>query len=384
MERGPRDHLEWFVAADERALERLTPDWRELARSVASPTIFGSPDWVWAWWQHFGANRRLHVAGARRGGRLVALAPLCTRHGIGLRVRHFLGAEEADVGSFLLAPGAESLAPGLARVALGQDGWDICDLWCVPAGSVTARALETILADREVAHELTPLTVNPVVNVRDDQWTRGASRSMLKNLRRQRRVLAREGKLRLVMPTDTDEVEAALDDLRAHHAERWHRRGELSLLQIPRYWAWVRGVTLAAHAGGWLYLRRLTLDDRLVATGIFFLYERRLFFWLAAHDPAFARHAPDMLLTLAVIEDVRGADSADLLDFGQGDEWYKLRWTRDALPLQRVMAWHGLIGRGGHLWHGRLRPWGWAHPGLTRPLRRWKRAVRRALAGVAA
>jgi hypothetical protein len=45
------------------------------------------------------------------------------------------------------------------------------------------------------------------------------------------------------------------------------------------------------------------------------------------------------------------------------------------------MAWRGLRGRAAHLWHGRLRPWGWAHPQLTRPLRRARRALRGAVGG---
>jgi len=373
------DRIEWFVAADEAAVEALADEWRALALAVPAPTVFGSPEWTQAWWRHFGHGRRLHVAGARRGGRLVALAPLCTRKTRGVRVREFLGAEEADLGSFLLAPDAEALAPALARVALGQDGWDLCDLWCVVAGSPTAIALETVLGDREVPHELTPLTVNPVLDLRGDGWATGASRSMVKDLHRQRRVLGRQGKLAFEFPPEGDDVEAALADLRAFHEVRWRAQGEFSRLQLPDYWAWVRGVTLEAHRGGWLYLPRLTLDGQLLATGLYFLYGRRLFYWMGAHDAEFARHSPNGLLTLAVIEDVRSASTADVLDFGQGDEWYKLRWTQETIALERVMAWRGVRGRAAHLWHGRVRPWAWAHPEVTRPVRRWKRAVHRAM-----
>jgi CelD/BcsL family acetyltransferase involved in cellulose biosynthesis len=375
--------VDWFVVEDAAGLARLEPEWRHLAATVSEPVIFAAPEWGLAWWRHFGAGRRLHLAGARRDGRLVALAPLCTTARGGLRIREFLGSEEADVGTLLLAPGEEALAPALARFVVAGK-WDLLDLWCVPEGSLTARALQAALAAAGgVGHETTTLTVNPVLDVRPEEWAAGASRSMLKDLARQQRVLGRQGKLEVVFPADAGEVEAGLEDLRAFHQARWSGQGELSRLQLPGYWGWVRGIALEALRHGWLYLPRLVLDGRLLATGLYFLYGRRLFYWMGAHDHDFARHSPNMLLTLAMIEHLRVTGAADVLDFGRGDEWYKLRWTQSAFALQRVMAWRGVRGRALHVWRGRVRPWAWAHQDLSRPLRRLKRAVQRRLAGSA-
>jgi CelD/BcsL family acetyltransferase involved in cellulose biosynthesis len=371
--------LEWFATDDPGALAALADEWRDLARSGPAPSLFVSPEWTSVWWRLFGATRRPHLVGARRDGKLVALAPLCTRRARGLRVLEFLGAEEADLASFLLAPGEEGLADELARVALRTRGWDLLDFWCVAEGSPTAIALERGLAARGAGHEVRRLTVNPVLDVAAEGWAADASRSMLKDLARQRRVLGRQGKLELVFPDDVEEVEAALAALRDFHHQRWGGQGEMSRLLLPDYWSWVHGLSLEAWRRGWLYLPSVRLDGRPFAIGLFFLYQRRLFYWMGAHDPAFARHSPNLLLILSVIEDLRAAGSADVLDFGQGDEWYKLRWTQAAVPLARIMAWRGVRGRAAHLWHGRLRPWIWAHPRLTRPLRRARRLLRRGL-----
>lgn len=372
--------LEWFVREDPDALAALEPEWQRLVGSMARPPVYSSPEWVRTWWRHFGEGRRLHLVGARRAGELVALAPLCTTRRHGLRVREFLGSEEIDLGSFIAAPDDEALTTGLAQAVLAQEDWDLLDLWCVPAGSPTATALGTVLAARGAGHELLPLTVNPVLDLGPETWAAGASRSMLKDLARQRRVLGRQGKLELVFPRDAEEVDAALGELRTLHAERWRGQQEISRLQLADYWAWIRGIGLEAWRQRWLYLPRLTLDGRTLAVGLYLLYRGRLFYWMGAHDPGLARHSPTLLLTLGVIEDVRSAGTADLLDFGRGDEWYKLRWTQTSLPLLRVMAWRGLRGRAAHLWHARVRPWAWAHQGVARPVRRLKRAVRRLVA----
>jgi CelD/BcsL family acetyltransferase involved in cellulose biosynthesis len=375
------DNLEWFVVTDEAGFRTLAPEWSGLARSIAEPSVFTSPEWIGAWWSRFGAGRRLHVVGARRDGRLVGLAPMCTRHGPGgARIREFLGSEEADLGAVLLAPGEEALAAPLAGAVLDRRGWDLLDLWCVADGSPTAAGIRTALGASGTGHEVTTQTINPVLDLRPDDWDAGASRSMVKDLYRQRRVLGRQDKLEVVFPAGDAEVEAALADLRAFHAVRWGQQGEISRLQLPDYWAWVRAITLTASTAGWLYMPRLMLGDRLLATGLFFLYGRRCFYWMGAHDADFARHSPNGLLILAMIEHLRVTGVADVLDFGRGDEWYKLRWTQTSYPLLRVMAWRGLRGHAAHVWQGRVRPWAWAHQGVSRPIRRAKRAVRRLFA----
>jgi CelD/BcsL family acetyltransferase involved in cellulose biosynthesis len=375
----PVDQLEWFVVEDEAGFRALTPEWARLAATLPQPSHFASPAWTGTWWAHFGAGRRPRLVGARRGGALVALAPLCTRRVGGVRVREFLGSEESDLSSLLLAPGEAALGPTLARAALEGRDWDLASLWCVADGSPTAEAFRGVLAATGARHEVAAMTVNPILDVRGDAWDAGASRSMLKDLARQRRVLGRQAKLEVRFPADVAEIDAALADLRAFHAVRWANQGEVSRLQLPDYWAWMGAITRTAHAEGWLYFPRLVLGERLIATGLYFLYGRRLFYWMGAHDPEFARHSPNGLLTLEVIERLRVTGLADVLDFGRGDESYKLRWTGDSYPLLQVTAYRGVRGRAAFVWQNRVRPWAWAHQSVSRPIRRAKRVVRRLL-----
>ena len=367
--------VQWFVVRGEPELRELEADWRALAESLAEPSLFAAPEWHRVWWSHFGRGRTPHVVGARRDGALVALAPLCTETARGgVRIRQWLGSEEADRQGLLLAPGAEALAPDLMRRALEDPGWDLVDLWCVPARSATGAAWSAAVGDHGVRHEERPLCQNPILDLRTDEWAQGVRREQLG---RKRRALERQGALRLVLPREADAVAAALADLQALHAERWRQAGEISRLTLPSYWAWVQGIAEEARRHGWLYVPRLELDGRLVATGLFVLYRRQLFQWINGHALEFQRHSPFLLLQHAVIEHFRAHDLADVLDFGRGDEWYKSRWTQHAIPLERVMAWRRLRGHGAHVWHGRVRPWAWAHQGWSRPIRRLKRSLSR-------
>jgi CelD/BcsL family acetyltransferase involved in cellulose biosynthesis len=372
------DGLTWFVRDDPTALEELAPEWGQLESSLAEHSIFASPRWGLRWWDHFGRGRALHLIGARRAEELVALAPLCTRRRFGVRIAEFLGSEERDATSVLTAPGQDGLARSVAGLVLDLDDWDLLDLWCVPDGSPTAVAFADALAERGAHYELVQMTRNPVLDLSTDDWDASASRSRLRRLGAKRRALERLGKLELGFPRDGLDLETALAALRILHAKRWQSKGETSPLQVAEYWSWVHGITVNAAQEGWLYFPRLLLDGRLVATGIYFLHRRRLFFWMGAYDADYARQSPFHLLTLAVIEEVRSAGTADVLDFGAGDESYKFHWTQTSVPLLRIMAWRGQRGRAAHLWQARLRPWAWAHPQISRPMRRW-RSFRRLL-----
>ncbi|HEV8536564.1 MAG TPA: GNAT family N-acetyltransferase [Candidatus Limnocylindria bacterium] len=370
---GPTNDLRWFLHDGPSALAEIAPEWRLLESSLPEHSIFATPEWGLTWWAHFGGGRALHLISARRGGQLVALATFCTRRRWGIRITEFLGSEERDHASILTAPGEEPVAAGLVRLVLERDDWDLLDLWCVPVGSPTAAALVESLAAQRAHYELIKMTGNPVLDLSTDAWDASASKSRLRRLGAKRRALERRGQLELAFPRDDEDLEAALRELRGLHAQRWRSKGETSPLQLPKYWGWVRGITMSAGRQGRLYFPRLLLDGRLVATGIYFLHRRRLFFWLGAHDAEFARQSPFHLLTLAVIEDVRSAGTVDVLDFGAGEEPYKFHWTQTSLPLLRVLAWRGQRGRAAHFWQGRVRPWAWAHPDVSRPMRRWRR-----------
>jgi CelD/BcsL family acetyltransferase involved in cellulose biosynthesis len=374
----PGSPVEWFVVRDERGVATLEHEWRQLASALPEPSVFHTPAWNLEWWRHWGRARTLHVVGARRSGQLVALAPLCTTraHGGG-RIREFLGSEEADLAGLLLAPGEEALGSELLRVALEDNDWNLLDLWCVPRVSPTAQAWSEIAGSLRACVSI-PLTTNPVLDIRTPAWTADARQSMLRNLARKRRGLAREGgPLELTFPDSPQAVHAALVDLRELHRALWRGRGEVSRLELPRYWSWVRGLALEALKAGWLYMPRLLAGGRLVATGIYFLHQRRLFYWIGAFDTAVAPRSPYNVLTLSIIEHVTRERTADVLDFGRGDEAYKTEWTPRAIPLLRLMAWRGTVGRTAYVWRGRVRPWAWAHPRWSRPLRFLRRAIGR-------
>src|SRR5262245_34310270 len=158
--------LDWFVVHDDEGLQALEDGWRRLATLSPDPSLFATYEWNAVWWSCFGRGRRLHVVGARRDGELVALAPLCTKRGVGgVRGREFLGSEDAAQARRRVAAGEEALGPELAGVAIQDPGWDLLDLWCVPLGTLSASSWNASLSARRGPHRVTRLSTNPVLDL---------------------------------------------------------------------------------------------------------------------------------------------------------------------------------------------------------------------------
>ena len=118
--------LEVSVVTHARGLQQLAREWRELADGSGA-TPFLSFDWTWACWRH---GRRfastLHVVTGRRGGHLVAVAPLCVgRFGV-LRVLRYIAEGRSDYLGVLAASEADGVE--LLQSVASMRTWDIAVL----------------------------------------------------------------------------------------------------------------------------------------------------------------------------------------------------------------------------------------------------------------
>jgi CelD/BcsL family acetyltransferase involved in cellulose biosynthesis len=117
------------VTSAER-LESLGPEWSDLWMRCPYATPFQSPEWLLAWWRHFG-NTNLWTLSLRQERRLVGLAPLFLhRHQEhALCQLSLIGTGVTDYLDFLLEPeialiGTEMI---LRHLALHRSKWDLCD-----------------------------------------------------------------------------------------------------------------------------------------------------------------------------------------------------------------------------------------------------------------
>ncbi|HYW29165.1 MAG TPA: hypothetical protein VE824_05095, partial [Gaiellales bacterium] len=64
---------------DTATFQTLRQEWNELLQASASNCVFLTWEWLFAWWRNLSEGRRLSLITVRRGGRLIAIAPLAVR-----------------------------------------------------------------------------------------------------------------------------------------------------------------------------------------------------------------------------------------------------------------------------------------------------------------
>jgi CelD/BcsL family acetyltransferase involved in cellulose biosynthesis len=293
------------------SIDALYDEWAALAETCAN--VFATPEWTSCWCRHFLRERTLELLAFRsRGGRLVAVLPLCVVRTRPVRIVRIAG----------YGPG-EDLGPV-----------------CAPADHVrVARALPDalerigaqLLLAEQVSREpgwsaLTGARVlrsegSPVVRFDGSTWEqflRSRSRGLRKELRRQQARLEREHALRYRL---ADGLDRDLDELFALHAARW-RDGSRFLGDA----AFHRDFAAVARGRGWLRLWFLEADGHAVSASLGFRYAGVEFDYQGGRDPSWSKSSVGLLL---VARAIRGALEDGLREyrFLRGDEPYKYRFA---------------------------------------------------------
>jgi CelD/BcsL family acetyltransferase involved in cellulose biosynthesis len=222
---------------------------------------------------------------------------------------------------------------------IAAGGWELLDLPNLPSESSTAMLLTAAAARRGLVVLQIGTNQRPYVELPASWSTYLASRpSKLRyNLRARQRQLAALGQLRLVHYTSPEQVAANLPRAVALHARRWQSQHiSTTFSSSPLAQRFYLDACQRLADRGWLDLAALELDDRLVAFALTFKREGRLFYYLPAFDPDYARYAPSTMLLAHLIE-TACAEGLGEVDFMLGDEPYKAQWASGSRSTSRLV-----------------------------------------------
>lgn len=328
---------EWGVEVvrDAAGLAALAPAWSALAGRCASATPFQLPEWLLPWWRSF-AHGELLVLALRRGGELLALAPLLLEgeRGPGRRVT-LLGTGNSDhldvlvderagnaARDALLAAVVERLAP--------EDRGDFEQLRdCSPL--LGAAAPPGWRWERSVV-DVCPALRLPA---QEEELEAVVPRRLLANLRYARRRAERVGGLVVERATD-DNLAPLLEALFALHGARWRERGLPGVLGDRTVRDFHRDVARGMLARGVLRLHALRVGGRVAAVHYGFHLGRRAYYYLGGFDPELAALSAGSLAVEQAVRDAI-AEGAEAFDFLRGGEPYKYRWGAVDEPSHRLV-----------------------------------------------
>jgi CelD/BcsL family acetyltransferase involved in cellulose biosynthesis len=320
------------IAWGREALEELRDEWAALWERCPELTPFQHPAWLIPWSRRFGGDEFITVT-LRRGGRLVGLAPFFVHSNPeGGRDLLLLGTGNTDYLDLLVEPPiGEAGAGEMLRGALAVARCDACDLRQLRPGS-HLRGVEAGVGwvAESLGDEPCPVLRLPTS---PEELSTVVRSGFLTRIGRERRRLERRGRV-VSEEVDGSDFDEAFDALVHLHQLRWTEAGHPGIFGDPAVVGFHREVARSFLENGWLRLRVLRFERRIIATQYAFTYRRRVYYYVGGFDPEFATWSPG---TLIIAESIGAAigEGAESFDFLRGAESYKYIWGASDTPTYR-------------------------------------------------
>ncbi|WP_405806416.1 GNAT family N-acetyltransferase [Streptomyces sp. NBC_00210] len=321
------------LCRDPRDFAGLRPEWQALQRRCATATPFQSHAWLLSWWLSYGRGGRLRVVLVRRGGVLIAAAPLMLVHRP-LPLLVPMGGQISDFGDILVddeqaQTAITALERGLHRAARHA----VIELREVRPGAAAERLYEAWTGARRRLADSVCLEL-PAVPVEE----------ILKRLPagRAQRARAGLGKIDALKIEDCavpeHEVPAAVDHLlRLRELERRGSRATVEHHE-PRLAEHLARAIRRMVRDGEASLTEFRLDGEVVAASVALHSGYLTGSYLHGAHPGLREKDVDVT-TLLLRHEVELAASGgrQVLSLLRGDEPYKNHWRPRAVINQRLL-----------------------------------------------
>jgi CelD/BcsL family acetyltransferase involved in cellulose biosynthesis len=317
-------------------MEKLRAAWTRLVAQSQAATPFQTWEWCEGVSRWKGDRVKLRVVvGENEEGGVVGIAPLwIRREGYPpLAVLEFIGTGQADYVDFLCV---ESYREAFVRCVMA---WTEQNReWGVLNFQPACQSLVSLLTHcGEYATRLcgvSPYAILP--GTIEEYEAQVLQKRLRKSIKRNRRLLAGDGRLVVSLAQDAAQVRADLSVLFDLHQRRQRAKGERGRF-FDRHWRdCFEDLSVKMLEAGWLKLGTLRIDGQPAASVYNLRMGGREYLISSGMEPAFSRWSPTSLLdhsmiSCAIKEGVR------VYDFLIGSEPYKSRWTNASCQVFEIM-----------------------------------------------
>lgn len=316
----------------------LAAEWTALHRRTSAATPFQSHAWLHSWWLSYGTPGRLRVVLVRRGGALVAAAPLMlARRPLPALVP--LGGTISDFSDVLLDDEhADSAARALARALATAARSAVIDLREVRPGAAAERVYHCWDGPRDRLDDSLCLEL-PAVPM--DRLLARLPSSRAQRARAKIRKIDSLGIEERLVPGE--EIPTAVARLLQLHRLQWQGRGVTPEHLSARFADHLARAVRAMAASGDAAVTEFRLAGEVVAADLTLMSGSLAGGYLYGADPILRERKIDVATML-----LRGsarrisADGRTTLSMLRGNEPYKHHWRPEAVHNQRL-----LLARGG-------------------------------------
>ena len=321
-----------------KALSLLKTEWQTLfAATKASP--FLSWEWLSAWHQWLGANKKPRLFCVREGKALIGLLPLCQEErrlrGTFARLRRlsFLGEDlgGSDYLDVLTTPGYEQECANLLFHHLAEEAdFDLLELDGLAYDSPSLPWLALHFSERsDFKYRFEPRYICPQLRLEGSGADFLQSSPRATHLNRCLRRLRRLPGFEYRVITDAAQVPDAFERFLSLHEQLWAERGGSGATGLPVLKNFQRDAVAKLGQAGRMRFEEIWIDGACRASLYGIDAGDRYCFYLSGYDPAYAKHSLGFALIGLSITGAadRGMKFYDLL---RGGERYKFDWANEA------------------------------------------------------
>ena len=314
----------------------LAPEWARLAETAGAGNPFHHPDLLVPWVERsLRPGEQIWLLAARKGGRLVGVAPLYRRSwGPGLAHSMQLwgtgrGSNLVELPQFLLGQEQpRAVARALVDQLCADSGrWDWAELllgdglWLEPDWLPRGGTM-TLLTKGIRANVVLPVTLDEPPALK---------RNVRESLRRARNRLERAypGGWSITCATSSADVPGAVSDLAGLHGERSRLAGKKrhpNALAREADWTFLSTAVTALATRGAVAVYRLMADGLAIAALLVLRTEECTYFLLSGMSQSAWEFSPVTLLQRSAIDDAI-ARGQQCVNFSTGADTPKLRWS---------------------------------------------------------
>lgn len=348
-------------------LKSLRDAWDELLSESAADNMFLTWEWMYTWWKHLGAPRKLHVLIVRRESRLIAIAPFAVRPPQPWRLSPFdaleflgMGSVGSDYLDLIVRRNEESAA--LAALADYLSGQRLMfELKRVLTGSTATSRLAARFEKRGWSSDTSVTETCPYIRLQGHTWESylaSLGSSHRQNLRRCLRRIEKAFTLDFLEVKTEEQRHECLKLFEVLHHKCWDTRQGSNALDSEAVMRFHEEFSSLALQRGWLRLLLLRLNGQPAASIYGFRYRDVFYYYQAGYDPQFSRYSVGLV---AMGLSIRSAIDQDICEYDllHGVESYKYLWAGNERSLNMLSCYppgmYGSMARRTHRVRGSIK-----------------------------
>jgi len=310
----------------------IWPVCTELAQSMSYPSFFCSGEWIMAVVENSAPDDRVHFLAVKDDASVKALLPLVSKSNLlGGRDLHVLGTDfyPDPLGLICNPTDRPACATAIKKYLQTAPGWDRLILDYIYEDELTAWDLPGKQQSTQFYKSL-PNNVDELMGEFNPKKRH--------NLRTMVRKFMRNGGS-FITAADKDGQKHILENLFLLQQRRTEEKSLECTFEGSRVESLHR--FLVDHSGQ-VRFYALSINDQIAAVIYGFEFCDTFFYYRVAHDPAYGHLSAGSVLLCLVIEDccLRGVKEFNFL---QGNESYKLFWSKDSRTLYRAELLSGTL-----------------------------------------